>query len=172
MMWKLFIYFGLASLLASCGWSLRGNTSAADQTGSGAVTALSLGADDIYTPLYRVFKMEYEKRQMDLSPAASKPQLKLLHENISNRTLSLDNALDPAENEITFNISYQITLPNQLPQLYHLQLYRTFTQNINRPAARDNEKEQLIDEMRHEAAERVLNQIRTLSESQHSSNTP
>jgi len=172
MMWKIFIYFGLTTLLASCGWSLRGNTAAAEHTRSGAVTALSLGADDIYTPLYRVFKMEYEKRRMDLSPTTPQPQLKLLHETITNRTLSLDNELDPAENEITFNISYQITLPNQLPQFYHLQLYRTFTQNKNRPAARDNEKEQLIDEMRHEAAERVLNQIRTLSESPASNHTP
>jgi len=168
-MYKKIIILGLITALSACGWHLRGNSSTT--TDADTVNALSLTADDIYSPLYRTFKIEYEKRRIDLANTTGKPQLKLLAESTSTHILSLNNELDPAESEITFSVDYQITLSKLPPQLYHLQLYRTYTQDKNHIAARDNAKQKLIDEMRSEAAERVLNQIRTLSTSPPTINT-
>jgi len=168
-MYKKIIIIGLITILSACGWHLRGNSSM--NTDEDKVNALSLTADDIYTPLYRTFKIEYEKRRIDLINTTDKPQIKLLSENTTMRILSLNNELDPAESEITFNVDYQITMPKLPPQLCHLQLYRTYTQDKSHIAARDNAKQKLINEMRSEAAERVLNQIRTLSTSPPTTNT-
>jgi len=154
-------------LLPSCGWHLRGEP-APDHASSTAstLTGFSLIADDIYTPLYRAFRNDYESRRIDLVNTENQPQLKLLDENVKTRILSLNTELDPAESELTYSIRYQITLPKKSAQLYGIQLYRTYTQNKNQVTARDNEKNKLIDEMRLEAAEKVLNQIHTLSSQQ------
>jgi LPS-assembly lipoprotein len=161
----------LVLLTSSCGWHLRG-TQSFDHTEStpDAAFSFSLVADDIYTPMYRVYKSDYENRRVNLTNTENRPQLKLLAEATKNRILSLNTELDTAESELAYTIRYQITLsPKQTPQLYSIQLFRTYTQNKNRAIARDNEKIKLIDEMRHEAAERIFNQIGTLTAQQKSS---
>lgn len=153
----------LVMLTSSCGWHLRGTTSLNHvDSVSGTRLAFALTADDIYTPMYRTFKSDYENRRVDLTNTDHQPQVKLLAENIKNRILSLNTELDPAESELVYVIRYQIGFPEKTPQFYEIQLFRTYTENKNRAVARDNEKTKLIDEMRHEAAEKILNQVRTL----------
>jgi len=154
----------LMILASSCSWHLRGQQSPDNVNGSSYSTSgFALTADDIYTPLYRVFKSDYESRRVDLTHTDNQPQLKLLDENTKTRILSLNTELDPAESELTYSIRYQITFPGQMAQLYNIHLYRTYIQNKNRISARDNEKNKLVNEMRHEAAEKILNQINKLS---------
>jgi LPS-assembly lipoprotein len=146
------------SWLAGCGWHLHGY-----QPVPYTLHALTLRASDIYTPLYRTFRNEYEKRRIDLDAPDTMMQLTLLHESITSHIESLDIALHPAENELSLHISYQISRDKQTTQTYELQLYRTSQQGSKSPAAIDNENNRLIDEMRKEASERILNQLQTLS---------
>jgi len=158
-MHKKIMIFGLVAALSACAWHLQGHV----DTGSVELKTLSLSSDNIYSPLYRTFRVEYERRRIQLVDAANgTPVLRLLDEKPTVRILSLNTELDPAEDEISLLIDYQINMPNQLPQFHEIQLYRTYTQNKNRAAARDNERAKLIDEMRREAAEKILIQITTL----------
>ena len=155
----------VAILLSSCGWHLRGQAAAdsvADSRSS-ATVHFALSADDIYTPMYRIFKSTYEKHRVNLEDTKNRPQLQLLSESIRSRILSLNTELEPGESELAYNIRYQIVLPKQAPQVYQVELYRTYIQDKNRASASDNERAKLIDEMRVEAAERVLNQVIALS---------
>jgi len=151
-------------LLSSCGWHLRGQPGvASDNTASSEELSFALLADDIYTPMYRVFKNTYEKHRINLNNTENRPQLKLLQEVTRTRILSLNTELDPGESELTYRIDYQITLPKQAAQIYHIELYRIYIQDKNRASASDNETGKLVSEMRIEAAEKVLNQIVALT---------
>lgn len=148
----------MAALLSSCGWQLEGSRS-----GSSAESfTLVLGAQDIYTPLYRTFKRVYEKHRVKLVSDHA-PRLKLLQENISNRTASLNTELDPAEETLMMVVHYEVTLPGQTAQLFSTQGHKTLVLNKNRAAARDSERERLLEEMRIEMAERILSQVITAS---------
>jgi LPS-assembly lipoprotein len=155
---KFFAAVVCLSLLAGCGWHLHGY-----QPVPYTLHALTLRASDVYTPLYRTFRNEYEKRRINLDAPDAMMQLTLLQENITTHIESLDIALHPAENELSLHISYQISHDKQPPRVYELQLHRTSQQGSKSPAAIDNENNRLIDEMRKEASERILNQLQTLS---------
>lgn len=151
-------------VLSSCGWHLRGQPVPGNTaTTSAASLNFALVADDIYTPMYRVFKSTYEQRRVNLTDTENRPQLKLLSETIRSRILSLNTELDPGESELAYNVHYQIVLPKQAPQFYHIELYRVYIQDKNRASASDNEVAKLTDEMRVEAADKVLNQIIALT---------
>lgn len=153
----------LVLLISSCGWHLRGTSAPGTSDAlSNPAFGFSLTADDVYTPLYQVFKSDYENRRIDLTSADNRPQLKLMGEKVKNRILSLNTELDTAESQLDYAVHYQIIFPGQPPQIYNIELFRTYTQNKNRAVARDNEKNKLIDEMRHEAADRILTQIALL----------
>lgn len=142
----------LTLALASCGWHLRGSESTATETSG--VTAISLTADDIYTPLYRTFQQEFERRRIALNAAEGVPTLKLLKESAHRRVVSYNTQLDPAEDELTLTIRYQIN-----DQVFDLSHQQTYQRNTNRAAAQENEKDLRIDQMRRELAERILHQV-------------
>jgi LPS-assembly lipoprotein len=165
-----FAVLAFVILLPSCGWHLRGQPSFADaDPPASAVSGFSLVTDDIYSVLYRTFKSTYEKHRVNLANTDNSPQLKLLSENTKTRILSLGTELDPAESELAYSVHYQITFPGQTPQLYNVQLFRNYIQDKNRASASDKETQKLIDEMRIEAAEKVLSQINTLLSQQKNS---
>lgn len=148
----------ITSLLLSCGWQLEGSRSGS----SAEAFTLVLNSQDIYTPLYRTCKRVYEKHRVDLVSDHA-PRLKLLQENISNRTVSLNTELDPAEETLMMTVQYEVTLPGQAAQIFSTQSHKTLVLNKNRAAARDSERERLLEEMRIEIAERILSQVMTAS---------
>jgi len=142
----LLIVFSL--LLSACGWQLRGSPNDV------AIQQIHLNANDTYTPLYRTFKQEFERRRIELVNDSSAPQLRLMSEQQSSRIVSFNTELDPAEDEITLTIRYLIN-----DQPFETSEIQTYQRNKNRIAARENEKDLLIDQMRRQLAEKILRQV-------------
>jgi len=135
-------------LLSACGWQLHGSQSAV------AIKQINLSAKDIYTPLYRTFKQEFERRQIELVSDDSAPRLQLIKEHNSSRIVSYNTEIDPAEDEITLTVDYLIN-----DQEFQATETQTYQRNKNRIAARENEKDLLIDQMRRRLAEKALRQV-------------
>jgi outer membrane lipopolysaccharide assembly protein LptE/RlpB len=142
---KVILIFLLPLLLTACGWQLQGarNTSTLQQ--------INLGAKDIYTPLYRTFKQEFEHRRIELVSDESAPRLQLLSEQVNSRIVSYNTEIDPAEDEMTLTIYYLIN-----DQPFQAREIQTYQRNKNRVAARENEKAVLIDQMRRQLADKIL----------------
>lgn len=139
----------LSSSMVACGWQLRGS-----QDDATYLTEINLGAGDIYTKLYRTFKQECEHRQIKLVSNESAPHLHLINEKQSDRVVSYNTELDPAEDEVTLTISYLI---NNQP--FTLEEKQTSQRNKNRIAARENEREILVEQMRKQMAIKILRQV-------------
>jgi len=135
-------------LLSACGWQLHGSQSATN------IKKINLSARDIYTPLYRTFKQEFERRRIELVSDDSAPRLKLLGELESSRIVSYNTEIDPAEDEITLTVQYLIN-----DQPFEAREIQTYQRNKNRIAARVNEKDLLLEQMRRQLAEKVLRQV-------------
>lgn len=151
----------LVVLLSSCGWHLQGNESQQKFDSF----ELVLTAQDIYSPLYRTFKRTYENRRVAIVSSGA-PHLRLLQEKVTARTVSLNTELDPAEETMMLVVSYEVTIGKQPAQTFNTQTHKTLVLNKNRAAARDSERARLLEEMRTEIAERILNQLITASEAQ------
>lgn len=152
---KTVVIFLCSVLLTACGWQLRGSQS---DTG---IQQINLDADDIYTPLYRNFKSEFERRRIELVSDTSAPRLKLLSEREETRIVSYDTEIDPAEEEITLTIRYQIN-----DQIFEAREMQTYQLNKNQLAAHENEKNLLIEQMRQQLSEKVLRQLSILQRMQ------
>lgn len=135
-------------LLSACGWQLHGSQNTT------TIKQINFDAKDIYTPLYRTFKQEFERRRIELVSDDSAPRLQLLGEHESSRIVSYNTEIDPAEDEITLTINY---LVNDQP--FEAREIQTYQRNKNRIAARENEKDLLIAQMRRQLAEQVLRQV-------------
>lgn len=145
---KIALVLLLPLLLGACGWQLYGSQSAT------TVKQINLGAKDIYTPLYRTFKQEFERRHIELVSDDSAPQLQLLSEQESSRIVSFNTELDPAEDEMTLTIHYLIN-----GQAFETRAVQTYQRNKNRIAARENEKDLLVEQMRRGLADKILRQV-------------
>ncbi len=137
------------ALQSACGWHLRGS-----QNDSSAIQQINLSATDIYAPLYRTFKQEFERRRITINDDKTSPTLKLLSESVTNRIVSYNTELDPAEDELTLSIRYLIN-----DEAYEIQHKQTYQRNTNRASAKENEKKLLVDQMRLELASRILEQV-------------
>lgn len=145
---KSILFFFLSLLLTACGWQLQGSQSIT------TVKQINLDAKDIYTPLYRTFKQEFEHRRIDLVSDDLAPRLQLLNEKISSRIVSYNTEIDPAEDEITLIVHYLIN-----DQPFEAREIQTYQRNKNRIAARENERDLLIEQMRRQIVEKVLRQV-------------
>lgn len=149
---------GLLALTA-CGWHLRGS---GDETIQ--LSEINLAANDVYTDLYRTFKQEVERREIRLASDSRAPALLLVDEALSERIISYNTELDPAEKELTLTIYYQL---NRVP--YHLQDRITFRQDAKRAAANESQQDLLLEQMRRRLCLRILQQVALVNRSpQHS----
>ncbi len=153
------IAFTCLMLLAGCGWHLRGY-----DDHSAAITALTLTAEDDYSPLYRAFRLELERRQVQLDNSQAPFHLHLQNEQVFTKQSTLSAELHPAEEELVMTIHYQILrrgeadAPEQV-----IQIVRNYMLNQYRAAANDNEKNILLAQMRQDAIQQLLHQLELLS---------
>jgi LPS-assembly lipoprotein len=152
---KLLIALVCCLLLASCGWQLRGS-----ERGTG-LQEVRLLADDRYTPLYRSFSGEMERRDIAISENPRAPAIALLEESFHTTLTSLDTELNPAERELRLVVRYELETTGTR-QRFSVTVIRNFIDNRQRAAAGDNEKDKLRAEMRREAVDRILAQLAIL----------
>lgn len=157
------IRFLLVSLLAlataSCGFHLRGNYMLPDD-----IAKLSLTSFDEYGQLKRQVESQFEMHGIDaVPPSETVPNLHLISESVSERTLSLYQNSRAAEYELTYTVRYNIVVPEKGAQTYTTRVNRTFLDNPLTALAKSVERDMIEEEMRQQAARQIMRQLARLT---------
>ncbi len=148
----------MASLLAGCGFHLRGDYSVPDE-----LNTLSLTSYDPYSTFTRMMKGQLRLSEVDIvPPAANVPNLHLVSEGVGERTLSLYQNTRAAEKEITFRASYRVTVPDVGTKTYSTSVTRSYLDNPLSALAKSVERDMIEDEMRKLAASQIVRQMARL----------
>lgn len=146
------------ALLSGCGFHLRG-----DYSVPAHLETLSVSSHDEYSTLTRLLKSQLKINDINLvSPSSTVPNLKLIGESVSTQTMSIYQNTSSAENLITLNVSYQVTIPNVGTTKLTTSVNRSYLLNSLTALAKSVEKELLVDEMRQIAALQIIRQLARL----------
>ncbi|PMH37483.1 luciferase [Vibrio sp. 10N.286.49.B3] len=146
------------SLLSGCGFHLRG-----DYTVPEELQTMSLTSFDQYSQLTRDIKTKLVQINISLvTPAANVPNMHLISETISERTLSLYQNSRVAEKELTYTASYRVTVPNLGSNTFSTRVTRNYLDNPLTALAKSVERDGIEDEMREQAASQMIRQMSRL----------
>lgn len=144
-------------LLSSCGFHLRGDLPLshfpAMYIQSERHSELAALVSD---------RLSYNKVQVLASYQSQAPVLQLISDSLERRTLSLFPNGQVAEYELIYKVRYQVTMPDGEPQPYQFELYRDYQDDPNQALAKAKELELMLDELRQQAANRILRQLARL----------
>lgn len=144
-------------LLSSCGFHLRGDLPLshfpAMYIQSERHSELAALVSD---------RLSYNKVQVLASYQSQTPVLQLISDSLERRTLSLFPNGQVAEYELIYKVRYQVTMPDGEPQPYQFELYRDYQDDPNQALAKAKELELMLDELRQQAANRILRQLARL----------
>ncbi|MFA0568821.1 LPS assembly lipoprotein LptE [Vibrio kagoshimensis] len=147
-----------ASLLSACGFHLRGDYSVPEE-----LNKISVSSYDQYSTFTRMVKGQLRMNDVDIvSPSSTTPNLHLISEAISERTLSLYQNTRAAEKELTFNASYRVTIPDLGEKTFSTSVTRSYLDNPLTALAKSEERDMIEDEMRKLAASQLLRQMARL----------
>lgn len=148
----------VASLLAGCGFHLRGDYSIPE-----SLNTLSLTSYDEYSSFTRMMKGQLRLSEVEIVPPASNvPNLHLISESVSERTLSLYQTARAAEKELTFRASYRVTAPGLGAKTLSTSVTRSYLDNPLSALAKSVERDMIEDEMRKLAATQIVRQMARL----------
>jgi len=99
--------FALASLLASCGFHLRG-----DVTYPPAMAVTYIEATDMYTPFYQKLKAALRENGVKVTtdPGTAGAVVRILHDESGQRVLSVSARNVPREYDVYYIIRYSLEL--------------------------------------------------------------
>ena len=149
--------------IVGCGFKLRG-----DYGLPVGIEQLQLLASQKNTPLYRVLWKQLQGYKIDvLDNTASVGQLEseidaivyLTSDKLERRLLSLFSTGQVAEYELVYTIKYQIQFPPQDPQEMEFDVTREYQDDPDAVLAKSRELDLIQNEMRQEAANRIIRQI-------------
>lgn len=148
----------LSILLSACGFHLRSDYSVPDQ-----LNTLSLSSYDQYSTLTRMMEAQLRLNEVHLvEPSASVPDLKLLSETESSRTLSIYQNTRAAELSITLTVAYQVTIPDIGTKRLSTSVTRSYLDNPLTALAKSVEKGMIVDEMRRITVSQIIRQLARL----------
>ncbi|WP_299689578.1 LPS assembly lipoprotein LptE [uncultured Vibrio sp.] len=146
------------SLLSACGFHLRGDYSVPEELNKISVTSY-----DQYSTFTRMIKSQLRMNDVNIvPPAANIPNLHIIRENVSERTLSLYQNTRAAEKELTFRASYRVTIPELGDKTFSTSVTRSYLDNPLTALAKSVERDMIEDEMRKLATSQILRQMARL----------
>lgn len=154
---RLAILWLAASLLAGCGFHLRGNLPLSQFP---AIYVQS----EAHSELAALLEQRFRQNKVALLNAyqQDRPAINILKDTLERRTLSLFANGQVAEYELIYKVEYQIQLAGQEPQRYQFELFRDYQDDPNQALAKAQELELLLSELRQQAANRIIRQLARL----------
>lgn len=147
-----------SSILSACGFHLRGDYLVPEE-----ISSLSLTSFDSYSQLTRNIDAQLRLNEIEVvAPASDVPNLHLINESTTERTLSLYQNATAAEKELTYNASFRVTIPEMGTKTYSTTVTRNYLDNPRTALAKSVEKEMIKDEMRMQAATQIIRQMARL----------
>ncbi|MBY8143575.1 luciferase [Vibrio fluvialis] len=155
---KLSLVVLTATLLSACGFHLRGDYDVPEE-----LSTMSLTSYDQYSTFTRMVKRQLRMNEINLvQPTEDVPNIHLLSESVSERTLSLYQNTRAAEKELTFRASYRVTIPETGDKRFSTSVTRSYLDNPLTALAKSVERDMIEDEMRKLAASQIVRQMARL----------
>ncbi|MEZ8428683.1 LPS assembly lipoprotein LptE [Vibrio cyclitrophicus] len=146
------------SLLSACGFHLRGDYSVPEELNKISVTSY-----DQYSTFTRMMKGQLRMNDVEIiPPAGNTPNLHIISESVSERTLSLYQNTRAAEKELTFRARYRVTIPELGDKTFSTSVTRSYLDNPLTALAKSVERDMIEDEMRKLATSQILRQMARL----------
>lgn len=144
------------SLLTSCGFHLRGDYLLPDE-----MQTLYVSSQDPHGELTRFVKSHLKQNDVSLvnKSSANIPELRILKDSLSRRTLSLFENGQVAEYELTYSVRYEVRFENKDNQRNSFEITRNYQEDPDRALAKTRELSLLRKEMRIEAANTILRNL-------------
>ncbi|MCH8537761.1 MAG: LPS assembly lipoprotein LptE [Alkalimonas sp.] len=144
----------LIALLTACGFQLRG------QLPLQQYQAIYIQAER-HSALAAILSHRLQHHQIDTldSQQADSPRLMLQHDSLERRTLSLFPNGQVAEYELIYQVRYSVQMPGQQEQYFEFELFRDYQDDPNRALAKAQELDLMLNELREQAAQRILRQL-------------
>lgn len=147
------IFLALLTLsLTACGFHLRGDYDVPE-----ALDKLSVSSYDQYSQFTRIVKNRLRLNEIEIvEPAKDIPNLYLVSETISSRTLSIYQNTIAAEKELTLNATFRVTVPDVGTKTFTTTVSRSYLDNPLTALAKSMESAMLVDEMRQLASSQII----------------
>lgn len=157
-MLRLVIAAVLTLTLSSCGFHLRGNLPLSQFK---AVYVQS----DAHSELAELLNERLQQNSVRLldSMQADAPTIQLVNDTLERRTLSLFPSGQVAEYELIYKVSYYLIMPGAEPAFNQFELYRDYQDDPNQALAKARELDLLLEELRQQAANRIIRQLARLN---------
>lgn len=146
-----------------CGFKLRG-----DYGLPSGIQNLQLSAAQNNAPLHRILNKQLQSFDIavwDTQSSQNQPDkpmdvvVYLTSDQLERRLLSLFSTGQVAEYELVYSIKYQLQFPNQDPQEIEFDVTREYQDDPDAVLAKSRELDLIQNEMRIEAANRIIRQI-------------
>lgn len=152
----------LPALLAGCGFTLRSNYNLPD-----SIEQLRLGAALANSPLKRTLSKKLKSFHIQLleSDRGERDKddlsLYLLPDSLDRKLLSLFPTGQVAEYELVYTVRYQLQFAGQEARLMEFDVTREYQDDPDAVLAKSRELDLVLNEMRQQAADRIIRQITT-----------
>lgn len=149
----------LVCTLQGCGFKLRG-----DYLVPETLQTLALTSADPYSRLTRAVSERLRIGDVTLvdQPTQTVPELRLLGDKLEERTLSLFETGQVAEYELIYTVDIEVIRAHQDPLKRTIQVLRDYQDDPDLALAKSKEKALLLNEMRAEAADRIVRFLATV----------
>lgn len=153
----LFILFGI--LVSGCGFKLRGQYLLSPE-----LQTLYVSSDDRYGELTRLVKQHLKINNVKITTDFDKktPVLYILKDSLDRRTLSVFPNGQVAEYELIYTVRYQLRMNNRDTQTFSFELNRDYQDDPNVALAKSRELSLMLNEMRKEAADKILRNMASI----------
>lgn len=151
------LWAGVISLVAGCGWQLRGLNNLEQ-----APSSLQLVAESPFSPMAQAMESVTHENNIKLDKHAQWI-LNLGQEALTKRTVAVTSFGSASQYELTLSVPFHYSQreggPKGLP--ISMSTSRTFDYDPRNTTAKTQEEQSLLDEMRRELAFRILQQLTT-----------
>lgn len=149
----------LALVLSSCGFHLK---KASDLPQD--LMSMEVSATDMNSALYDTLLDTLDQANVSINEnlRANSPTLFLVSDSLDRRTLSLFKNGQVAEYELIYSVRYTLTRAGEAPNEQYFELYRNYQDDPDNALAKANEMKIIVEEMRRQAAHRIVRELATL----------
>jgi LPS-assembly lipoprotein len=144
-------------LLSSCGFHLRGDLPISQFPAMYIQSQRHSELADLVSA-----RLENNKVRLLDSYQPASPMLQLIEDSLERRTLSLFPNGQVAEYELIYKVRYALTMPDGDAQQYQFEIFRDYQDDPNQALAKAKELALLLDELRQQAANRIMRQLARL----------
>lgn len=153
-----FILSLLGSLLSGCGFHLAGKHQMPQ-----SLQQLNFDSSDQYNQISRLVQASLAQQDVVFAQRTDATIFRLGEERFERGTLSLFSSGQVAEYELIYTLKYSVIKIKEEPQPFEIIIRRDYLDDPSSAQAKSREREQLLQEIRQQAAKLVVDQLGQLN---------